>query len=233
MIKVRLNSDGTVKILQNRGELVIQKDSVSTSTAVWFVYPFSAAKSLAPEVGKSPHPIWDGLYCKSYTIKKAGAGAIITATYEGSEFQWDSENDTEENTIEVAATMREEPIETHSKFKEWIKKREDGSSAAIFDDDGNFKAWNKDDSLGAKLLGIKSYYVPGYSATVTYISQSSPSLGSIGSIGGGGGIPSIGNGREWMKTGISYSSLADGTYKVTETYLSSGENGWNKEVYKK
>ncbi len=50
MIKVRLNSDWTAKVLQSRGELVIQKDSVATSSAVWFVYPFSAAKSLAPEV---------------------------------------------------------------------------------------------------------------------------------------------------------------------------------------
>lgn len=233
MIKVRLNSDGTAKVLQSRGELVIQKDSVATSSAVWFVYPFSAAKSLAPEVGKSPHPIWGGLYCKSYTIKKAGAGAIITAQFEGSEYQWDSEKDSEENTVEVAATMREEPIETHPKFKDWIAEKEGGLSVAIFDDDGNFKTWNKDTKLGSELLGVKSYYVPGYSATVTFISKARPSLGGIGSIGGGGGIPGLGEGREWMKTGISYSSLADGTYKVTETYLSSGEKGWNEEVYKK
>ena len=100
--------------------------------------------------GKSPHPIWGGLYCKSYTIKKAGAGAIITAQFEGSEFQWDSEKDSEENTIELAATMREEPIETHPKFKDWIAEEEDGQSVAIFDDDGNFKTWNKDTKLGAK-----------------------------------------------------------------------------------
>lgn len=32
-----------------------------------------------------------------------------------------------------------------------------------------------------------------------------------------------------MNTGISYQSIADGKYKVTENYLLSGPNGWNKK----
>ena len=84
---------------------------------------------------------------------------------------------------------------------------------------------------GCGMAGVKSYLVPSYSGTITYISRGKPSLGGIGSIGGGAGLPSVGGKYQWMRTGVSFSSMADGKYKVSETYLLSGPNGWNKYIY--
>ncbi len=53
----------------------------------------------------------------------------------------------------------------------------------------------------------------------------------IGRIGGGGGLPSVGGMYQWMCTGISYQSMSDGNYKVSETYLLSGPKGWNRYIY--
>ena len=82
------------------------------------------------------------------------------------------------------------------------------------------------------MAGVKSYLVPSYSAAVGYMSRGMPSLGlgGIGSIGGSG-LPAVGGNRQWMCTGISYQSMSDGNYKVSETYLLSGPRGWNRYIY--
>ena len=110
--------NGEVCILQSSGERVVSEDSVTTCSASWFVYPYEAATANSPIISKSSHPIWSGLFCKSVSIKRHGTGAIITAEYEGSE-SWSSTDDSNENTVEVACTMREEPIESHPKFEYW------------------------------------------------------------------------------------------------------------------
>lgn len=107
-MRVRLQN-GEVCFLRDSGERVVSADSVTTCSATWFCYPYSAALAHCPIVNKSPHPIWSDLYCKSVGIKRHGEGAIITAQYEGSEFVWDSDKDSSENTVEVSCTMREKP----------------------------------------------------------------------------------------------------------------------------
>lgn len=107
-MRVRLQN-GEVCFLRDSGERVVSADSVATCSATWFCYPYSAALAHCPIVNKSPHPIWSDLYCKSVGIKRHGEGAIITAQYEGSEFVWDSDKDSSENTVEVSCTMREKP----------------------------------------------------------------------------------------------------------------------------
>ncbi len=227
-MKARLKN-GEVCFLQDSGERVVSEDSVATCSATWFVYPFSAATFYAPNVNKSIHPIWTGLCCKSVGIKRYGDGALITANYEGAE-SWNSSNDANENTIEVSATMREEPIESHPQFERWAGTPEK-PNCGIFDDDGKFVGWNSKTEGGKIMAGVKSYLVPSYSGTITYISKGKPSIGGIGSIGGGAGLPSVGGKRQWMMTGVSFSSISDGKYRVSETYLLSGPNGWNRYIY--
>lgn len=229
-MRVRLQN-GEVCFLRDSGERVVSADSVATCSATWFCYPYSAALAHCPIVNKSPHPIWSDLYCKSVGIKRHGEGAIITAQYEGSEFVWDSDKDSSENTVEVSCTMREEPIESHPDFERWAGSP-DKPNCGIFDDDGKFVGWNSKTQGGKIMAGVKSYLVPSYSAAVGYISRGMPSLGGIGSIGGGSGLPAVGGNRQWMCTGISYNKMADGKYKVSITYLLSGPNGWNKYIYK-
>ena len=116
IMKVRLQN-GEVCFLRDSGERIVSEDSVATCSATWFCYPYSAASANSPIINKSVHPIWSDLYCKSVGIKRHGEGAIITAQYEGSEFVWDSDRDSSENTVEVSCTMREEPIESHPDFE--------------------------------------------------------------------------------------------------------------------
>lgn len=229
-MRVRLQN-GEVYFLRDSGERIVSADSVATCSATWFCYPYSAALAHCPIVNKSPHPIWNGLYCKSGGIKRHGEGAIITAQYEGSEFVWDSDKDSSENTVEVSCTMREEPIESHPDFERWAGSP-DKPNCGIFDDDGKFIGWNSKTQGGKIMAGVKSYLVPSYSAAIGYISRGMPSLGGIGSIGGGSGLPAVGGNRQRMCTGISYNKMADGKYKVSITYLLSGPNGWNKYIYK-
>ena len=229
-MRVRLQN-GEVCFLRDSGERVVSADSVATCSATWFCYPYSAASANSPIINKSVHPIWSDLYCKSVGIKRHGEGAIISAQYEGSEFVWDSDRDSSENTVEVSCTMREEPIESHPDFERWAGSP-DKPNCGIFDDDGKFIGWNSKTQGGKIMAGVKSYLVPSYSAAIGYISRGMPSLGGIGRIGGGGGLPSVGGMYQWMCTGISYQSMSDGNYKVSETYLLSGPNGWNKYIYK-
>ena len=173
-------------------------------------------------------------------------GALITAQYEGAE-SWSSTSDQYENTVEVSCTMREEPIESHPDFERWAGSP-DKPNCGIFDEDGKFTGWNSKTEGGKIMAGVKSYLVPSYSGTVSYISKGVPSLGGIGRIGGGGGLgvpslggigriggggglPSVGGMYQWMCTGISYQSMSDGNYKVSETYLLSGPKGWNRYIY--
>lgn len=227
-MKVRLKN-GEVCILQSSGERVVSYDAVATCNAVFFVYPYESVNNYSPQVNKTAHPIWSDLYCKSVAIKKHGKGAIITTQYEGVDFNWDN-NNSDENTVEVACTMREEAIETHPQFKTWAGTPKK-PNAGIFDDDGKFTGWNANESLGEEMQGIKSYLVPSYSGTISYVSRGRPSLGGIGKIGGGNGLPSIGGKYQWMNTGVSFATMADGKYRVTESYLLSGPNGWNRKIY--
>ena len=138
-MKVRLQN-GEVCFLRDSGERTVSEDSVATCSATWFCYPYSAASTNSPIINKSVHPIWNGLYCKSVSIKKYGDGALITAQYEGAE-SWSSTSDQYENTVEVSCTMREEPIESHPNFESWAGTPQK-PNCGIFDEDGKFTGWN-------------------------------------------------------------------------------------------
>lgn len=216
--------------LRSSGEYIVDKDNVATSTAEFFVYPKSAVQNHLPIVGKTLHPIWSGLYCKTASVQYKTGGALIKAVYEGADSTGTIGTGDNETTMEVSCTMREEPIETHPQFETWA-----GTPAkpvgARFDEDGIFKGWNASNSYGKQLMGVKSYLVPSYSGSITYVSRGRPSLSGIGGRGGGG-LPSIGGKYQWLNTGISFQTLADGKCRVTETYLLSGPNGWNNLIYK-
>ena len=128
------------------------------------------------------------------------------ATCSGAE-SWSSTSDQYENTVEVSCTMREEPIESHPNFESWAGTPQK-PNCGIFDEDGKFTGWNSKTEGGKIMAGVKSYLVPSYSGTVSYISKGVPSLGGIGRIGGGGGLPSVGGMYQWMCTGISYQSMS-------------------------
>ena len=167
-MRVRLQN-GEVCFLRDSGERVVSADSVATCSATWFCYPYSAASANSPIINKSVHPIWNGLYCKSVSIKKYGDGALITAQYEGAE-SWSSTSDQYENTVEVSCTMREEPIESHPNFESWAGTPQK-PNCGIFDEDGKFTGWNSKTEGGKIMAGVKSYLVPSYSGTVSYISK--------------------------------------------------------------
>ena len=152
-MKVRLQN-GEVCFLRDSGERTVSEDSVATCSATWFCYPYSAASANSPIINKSVHPIWNGLYCKSVSIKKYGDGALITAQYEGAE-SWSSTSD---------------QIESHPNFESWAGTPQK-PNCGIFDEDGKFTGWNSKTEGGKIMAGVKSYLVPSYSGTVSYISK--------------------------------------------------------------
>lgn len=75
--------NGEVCFLQSSGERVFSKDSVSTCSASWFVYPYESGLSHTPVVNKSSHPIWSDLFCKSVSVRRHGDGTIIMQATRG------------------------------------------------------------------------------------------------------------------------------------------------------
>ena len=111
-MKVRLQN-GEVCFLRDSGERVVSEDSVATCSATWFCYPYSAASANSPIINKSVHPIWNGLYCKSVSIKKYGDGALITAQYEGAESRRHRKN---RRWRRIAVCWRNVPMDVHRNF---------------------------------------------------------------------------------------------------------------------
>ena len=80
--------------------------------------------------------------------------------------------------------------------------------------------------------GIESFLSPGATWTETYFSLSRPTdLGDLGEIDSPSGPnPSFGSGRNWLYSGAEYTRRG-GIYEIRKTWLLSGRNGWDTDVY--
>jgi len=221
-------ADNEICILQSLGERVVSADAVATCSATFFIWPASALSRHIPVIGVSQHPVWSGLYCKNTVARPQKSGIVVVATYEGVDYSNEGTSVASDMNVEVACTMKEEDIRTHPKFTDWAGTPQN-PVGGIFEDK-KFVDWNEETDIGKEFRGVKSYLVPGYTATISYTAFSRPSLGDIGHIGNVARLPSVGT-RKWMNTGLAYQTLADGKYKVTENYLLSGPKGWNEKIY--
>lgn len=150
-----------------------------------------------------------------------------------------------ENTMELVAGSRTEPIETF----------------ASTDDDYNFASLSADElkevrdavaDVGSSTVappisgkkfnlyrllvkGVTSYLAPSVTMRYIYTSTSVPSMANImKTIDNPTNAPALPGGGNWLFTNLTYTIVYDGTssrYRVTEEYLASGPGGWDSNLY--
>jgi len=150
-----------------------------------------------------------------------------------------------DNTMELVAGSRTEPIETFYST----------------DSDYNFSALTADElkevrdavadvgsgnvpppTDGRKyylfnylVKGVTSYLAASVTLRYIYTSTSVPSLANImKTIANPNNAPSLPAGSNWLFSNLSYTVIYDGSsvkYRVTEEYLASGKDGWDPNLY--
>jgi hypothetical protein len=175
---------------------------------------------------------------KSKSVTKSEAGQIRTQYQieqgggEGSPFSGGA-------AIEIVASTRTVPIETHPNFSEKYLSAEDKKKikdavsvpdrSPTFDDTGDQA---RAISLYGYLIdGVESYYVPSLVVRKTYQASSPPSGKAVGKIAEPGvTVPAKPKGANFLLVNVSARGSA-GNYTITEEYEMSGEGGWDTFLY--
>lgn len=150
-----------------------------------------------------------------------------------------------DNTIELVAGSRTEPIETFASTDasynfaalsaEDLKEVKDAVS-----DVGNGNVTPPASGAKAKLYqylikGVTSFLAPSVTLRYIYTSTSVPSLSNImKTVSRPNNAPSLPDGGNWLFANLTYQVVYDGTntkYRVTEEYLASGRGGWDPNLY--
>lgn len=216
-------------ILSERGPMEEHEAGYWTASITWSYYPYADAVDQAPRVNVDKHPDFEFMVCKSNRIlwQKPGLARIVS-TYEGSETKGDLVVTRDEGgaRIEVIASMREEPIESHPNFTQWAGTPSAPIGGIFEDDTERFLGWKNTSAF----YGISSYLVPTVTLRRQYHSDSKPNVTNIGKVyASPSGAPESGS-RNWMLTSIPFQSEGEG-YSVTEEYLMSGPRGWSEDLY--
>lgn len=174
----------------------------------------------------------------NWTTGAAGQFYRVTYTYEGFLVSLP------EPVYSLSSSLSEEPIELHPDFETFAGKPSAPLNGAVFvdpdtqqittdDDRGVFREFFATVGGVANLkAGIESYLSPGATWQEIYFSASRPTdLGSLGEIDAPSGPnPTIGSGRNWLYSGADYTRRG-GIYEVRKTWLLSGRNGWDSDIY--
>lgn len=174
----------------------------------------------------------------NWSSGKHGKFYRVTYTYEG------FLNSLPEPVYSLASALSEEPIELHPNFQDFAGTPSAPLNGAIFVDPETEKP-TTDNSRGVfreflatisgaqnMKAGIESFLNPGATWTEIYFSTSRPTdLGSLGEIDSPSGPqPTIGSGRNWIYSGVDYTRRG-GIYEIRKTWLLSGRNGWDSDIY--
>lgn len=150
-----------------------------------------------------------------------------------------------DNTMELVAGSRTEPIETFSssnsdydfaslsadELKEVRDAVADVGSANVSPPQDGTKFY----LYQLLVKGVTSYLAPSVTLRYIYTSTTVPSLADImKTIANPNNAPSLPSGHNWLFTNLTYTIVYDGTdakYRVTEEYLASGPGGWDPNLY--
>lgn len=150
-----------------------------------------------------------------------------------------------DNTMELVAGTRTEPIETFSSsnsnynfselsaddLKEVRDAVSDVGSGTVSPPQDGPKVY----LYRLLLKGVTSYLAPSVTLRYIYTTTSVPSLANImKTIASPNNAPSLPAGHNWLFTNLTYTVIYDGTaakYRVTEEYLASGKGGWDPNIY--
>jgi hypothetical protein len=142
-------------------------------------------------------------------------------------------------------TLSQEPLETHPRYRtggdkpiadtEWDKYR-------AWQDDPNSTVWTPDTAIAnfkdfwtKKSKGIESWLDYGIEAQVTDIVSTTPDFDACGRIAT---LPSpraitLKGGRTWLLVAIDAEKLSTSAWRVSKTFRSSSDGGWNTTIYTK
>ena len=179
-----------------------------------------------PQIGDA-HPDDDRLECINVSRTYDNLG-IVTATCSYFGLSPQSGQVTVQVTSYQGGT-NSDPIETHPKFSTLA-----ASSDYSYDDEGNFLGFT-----GGNLQGVQYYLTPSSTVTLTAWRVDKPSLNDRVSIfdkipydvNEGGIIPSFSNDiKNWLLIDSPYRKVGS-FYQVSDTFLASGPDGWNTDIY--
>lgn len=174
----------------------------------------------------------------NWTSGKHGKFYRVTYTYEGFLLSLP------EAVYVLDTSLSEEPIELHPAFATFAGTPASPLNGAVFIDPdtqqittdnarGVFKEFFATLSGSANpKAGVEAYLSPGATWQEISFAVTRPSdLGSLGEIDNpSGSEPSLGSGRNWIYSGVSYTRRG-GIYEIRKTWLLSGRSGWDSDIY--
>lgn len=188
----------------------------------------------------SVHPRFTamGVSKVNWSLGKHGKFYRVTYVYEG------FLNSLPEPIYVLSSALSEEPIELHPDFTTFAGTPAAPVNGAVFLDPDTQKI-TTDDARGVfrefmatldgepnTKAGIEAYLSPGATWQEIYFSVNRPTdLGDLGTIDfPSGPQPTIGSGRDWLYSGADYTRRG-WIYEIRKTWLLSGRNGWDADIY--
>ena len=235
-------------IRQPDGDMLIQDDTGSWTHTVVYRCRWNDAIGLAPRRYIDRSPDYTYLICDGIKIAKEKPGiARMTVTYVGNQ---DGAGGTGlggqfEEIEELNKNSRQEDIQKHPKFKDgsWdafkiVRHPDTGEEVLLSEitdqaakDKAEFLRFsNNSDGIAESLAGEEDYIAGGAEFRKTFQQSSKPSGITVGTIDTPSGAPTVSGSYDWLATGESWARQG-GKYRITRTWMLSGPNGWNKEVY--
>lgn len=216
------------------GGSVDRNGIVSADVPMW-VATLSDALNITTDLGL-------GIPLVSRSFKQSEDGGYeVTLHYEGLE----DEAKDDQTTFEFDVSMSEDPIESHPNFDALAEKYGWDEVEKAFPKFPPGSATSDGSALGKKskakknpLYGTESYLSVGAVFRKTYAVRTIPPgvLRGIGSIVerppdvGQFHMPSTGGKRNWLKLAPKIRRRGN-SVEVTEEWMLSGPNGWNRDIY--
>ena len=145
------------------------------------------------------------------------------------------------DSYSVEGSLSQEPIETHPKFKtltvndwkNWRTWKDNPADPAL----NGWKPSQEPTDSPLYLLwklyskGITDYLVPRAVVRERRNETSPPNLSRLGKIQPPQNAPNLPSGGNWLLSGVSGTQEQNASWTNSYEYLSSGENGWNNDIY--
>ncbi len=228
----------TQVITQAEEDGTIDRFGVDIVTRVEEVPASGFPALLRPKDSAHPRFVSMGVTKINWRLGAHGKFYRVTYVYEG------FLNTLPEPVYILNAAASEEPIELHPDFASFAGTPSAPLNGAIFLDPDTQKI-TTDNARGvfreffARLgsavnpkAGVEAYLSPGATWQEVSFSTTRPTdLGQLGLIDEPAGPqPSLGTGRTWLYSGADYTRRG-GIYEIRKTWLLSGRNGWDTDIY--
>ena len=188
----------------------------------------------------SVHPRFTAMAVSKVTWNSGKHGKFYRVTYVYEGFL----NSLPEPVYTLSSSLSEEPIELHPDFATIAGTPASPLNGAVFLDPdtqkittdnarGVFREFMIMNGASTNLkAGVEAFLSPGATWQEVYFSTSRPTdLGHLGEIGSPSGPnPTFGSGRNWIYSAADYTRRG-GIYEIRKTWLLSGRNGWDTDVY--